>query len=210
MVGDDSLDHIFRHPRLPARSGESDSTRRRSCLIDGRSRGTRRAEARHSPPRGYKQQMESSPSADRTIVARADVARFFVHKPSYSLLFDHKMTLLPPSREMNLGRRKRGEPKLSQSFSSCRILAGCPTETDCMESMRVPLCPEIPKFRKSSKHGGAAHSALAESRVRLILYHPYADFELRRSGRSATAYTSCFSTTHKTRASERAGGRHID
>jgi len=133
----------------------------------------------------------------------------FVHEPS-SLPFDHKMTLLPPSREMNLGRRKRGEPKLSQSFSSCRILAGCPTETDCMESMRVPLCPEIPKFRKSSKHGGAAHSALAESRVRLILYHPYADFELRRSGRSATAYTSCFSTTHKTRASERAGGRHID
>ena len=118
--------------------------------------------------------------------------------------------LLPPSREMNLGRRKRGEPKLSQSFSSCRNLARCPTETDCMESMRVPLCPEIPKFRKSSKHGGAAHSALAESRVRLILYHPYADFELRRSGRSATAYTSCFSTTHKTRASERAGGRHID
>ena len=131
--------------------------------------------------------MESSPSADRTIVARADVARFFVHKPSYSLLFDHKMTLLLPSREMNLGRRKRGEPKLSQSFSSCRILAGCPTETDCMESMRVPLCPEIPKFRKSSKHGGAAHSALAES-VRLILYHPpyNTDFELRRSGRRSS------------------------
>ena len=118
-------------------------------------------------------------------MARADVARFFVHKPSYSLLFDHKMTLLPPSREMNLGRRKRGEPKLSQSFSSCRILAGCPTETDCVESMRVPLCPEIPKIVKTWGRGSL--SASAES-VRLILYHPpyNTDFELRRSGRRSS------------------------